>query len=146
MPTARRRLSRPHILEAAVALADAGGLESLSMRRLGQELGVEAMSLYKYVANKEDLVDGMIDLVFAELALPPKGRSWKTAMRARAVDMREALRRHPWAVGLMESRSTPGASTLRHHDAVIACLLDAGLSMELTAHAYALLDSYIYGF
>ena len=146
MPTNRGRLSRPHILETAIALADAGGLESLSMRRLGQELGVEAMSLYKHVANKDDLIDGMVDLLFAELQLPRAGRSWKAAMRRRAIDMRQALRRHQWAVGLMESRSTPGVANLRHHDAVIACLLDGGLSIQLTAHAYALIDSYIYGF
>ena len=145
-PSGRGRLDRDQIVRAGVALADQGGLEALSMRRLGQELQVEAMSLYKHVANKEALIDGMVDLVFSEVDLPPTTGSWKTAMRARAQAMRSALRRHQWAVGLMESRSTPGWATLRHHDAVIGCLLAAGFSMQLTAHAYALIDSYIYGF
>ena len=142
----RGRLSRQQILVAGLALADSGGIASLSMRKLGQEVGVEAMSLYKHVANKEDLLDGMVDLVFQELDPPPAQAAWKKAMRARAFDMRNALDRHPWAIGLMESRRTPGPASLRHHDAVIRCLLEAGFSMHMTAHAYALLDSYVYGF
>jgi AcrR family transcriptional regulator len=138
-------MNREQVLQAAVALADETGIESLSMRKLGQALGIEAMSLYNHVAGKEALLDGMIDLVFAEIELPT-GEDWKKALRGRAISMREALARHRWAVGLMESRTNPGATTLRQHDAVIGCLLAAGFSMELTAHAFAAVDSYVYGF
>jgi AcrR family transcriptional regulator len=116
------------------------------MRKLGDAVGVEAMSLYNHVANKEDLLDGMIDVVFGEIDLPSTEDGWRTAMRARAVSARRALARHRWAIGLMESRTSPGATTLRHHDAVIGCLRTAGFSMELTAHAFSAIDSYIYGF
>jgi AcrR family transcriptional regulator len=142
----RGRLSRERVLRAAIALADAGGIESLSMRKLGVELGVEAMSLYNHVANKDDLLDGMIDGVFGEIDLPTGGTDWRTAMRRRAISAREVMSRHPWAIGLMESRTTPGPATLRHHDAVIGTLRGAGFSIELTAHAFSALDSYIYGF
>ncbi len=145
-PEPRARLNRDRVLRAAIALADTGGIESLTMRRLGEELGVEAMSLYNHVANKDDLLDGMIDAVFSEIDLPFGPADWKTAMRERAVSAREALSRHPWAIGLMESRSSPGPATLRHHDAVIGSLREAGFSIELAAHAYSVLDSYIYGF
>jgi AcrR family transcriptional regulator len=116
------------------------------MRKLGVELGVEAMSLYNHVANKTDLLDGMIDGVFAEIGLPPEGPDWKTAMRERGISIREVLSRHRWAIGLMESRATPGPATLRHHDAVIGVLRGAGFSVAMAAHAYSVLDSYIYGF
>jgi AcrR family transcriptional regulator len=139
------RLSRALILDAARAIADRGGLAALSMRKLGQVLGVEAMSLYNHVANKDELLDGMVDLVFGEIGLPA-GEDWKTAMRARAIAVRAALTRHPWALGLMESRRRPGPETLRHHNAVIGCLRQAGFSIPLAAHAYSLLDSFIYGF
>jgi AcrR family transcriptional regulator len=142
----RRPLSRQRVLDAAVALADRGGVGSLSMRKLAQELGVEAMSLYHHVANKDALLDGIVDVVFSEIELPSGDVGWKEAMRGRAISAREALRRHPWATGLMESRSTPGAANLRHHDAVLGILRNAGFSVELAAHAYSLLDSYIYGF
>jgi AcrR family transcriptional regulator len=147
-PSAERRtpLSRQRVLRAAVDLADNGGVESLSMRKLAQELGVEAMSLYRHVRNKGDIVDGMVDLVFGEIGLPPRGVAWKAAMRQRAISAREVLARHPWAIGLMESRSTPGPATLQHHDAVIGCLREAGFSIAMAAHAYSVLDSYIYGF
>jgi len=142
----RAPLSRDQVLQAAVALADEGGVGALSMRKLGQVLGVEAMSLYNHVAGKADLLDGMIDVVFSEIGLPPAVGGWKSAMRARALSARAVLGRHRWALGLMESRKTPGPATLRHHDAVLGCLRGAGFSVELTAHAYSLLDSYIYGF
>lgn len=116
------------------------------MRKLAAAVGVEAMSLYNHVANKTDLLDGMVDVVFAEIQLPDEGADWKSAMRRRALSVRMTLSRHPWAIGLMESRTSPGPETLRHHDAVIGCLRKAGFSMQLTAHAYALMDSYIYGF
>ena len=134
------------MLRAAVALADESGSETLSMRKLGEAVGVEAMSLYNHVANKEDLLDGMIDMVFAEIDLPSDRVDWKTAMRQRAISERRVLSRHGWAIGFMESRSSPGPATLRHHDAVIGSLRAAGLSVELAAHAFLLLDSYIYGF
>lgn len=143
---ARETLSRERVLHAAVDLADAGGLETLSMRKLGQAVGVEAMSLYNHVASKEDLLDGMVDLVFGEVELPTLEDGWRPAMRQRAVSMRLALSRHRWAIGLMESRSTPGPATLRHHDAVLGCLRRGGFSLTLTAHAVSVLDSYIYGF
>jgi AcrR family transcriptional regulator len=146
-PVVRRSaLSRDQVLRAAVALADEGGIEALSMRKLGQTLGVEAMSLYNHVASKGDLLDGMIDVVFGEIGLPPGDGGWKPAMRQRAVSAREVLGRHRWAIGLMESRRTPGPATLRHHDAVLGCLRVAGFSVAMTAHVYSLLDSYIYGF
>jgi AcrR family transcriptional regulator len=145
-PAPRMPLTRQRVLEAAVGLADDSGIESLTMRKLGQALGVEAMSLYHHVANKEALLDGMVDLVFAEIELPAAGTDWKPAMRRRALSARAALRRHPWAIALMESRGTPGPANLRHHDAVIGCLRAAGFSVALTAHAYSLLDAYIYGF
>jgi AcrR family transcriptional regulator len=145
-PAPRIRLTRRRVLDAAVALADRGGVRSLSMRKLARELGIEAMSLYHHVANKDDLLDGMVDLVFGEIELPTGEADWKAAMRRRAVSARAALRRHPWAIGLMESRSTPGPATLRHHDAVLGILRTAGFSVALAAHAYAVLDSYIYGF
>jgi AcrR family transcriptional regulator len=144
--TPRIPLTRERVLQAAVALADESGSESLSMRRLGEAVGVEAMSLYNHVANKEDLLDGMIDVVFGEIDLPSRGEHWKTAMRQRAISARRVLSRHGWAIGFMESRSSPGPATLRHHDAVIGCLRDAGFSIELAAHAFSVLDSYIYGF
>jgi AcrR family transcriptional regulator len=146
--TAVRRapLSRDQVLRAAVALADEGGIGALSMRKLGEAVGVEAMSLYNHVASKGDLLDGMVDVVFSEIGLPAGDVGWKAAMRQRAISARETLARHRWAIGLMESRRSPGPATLRHHDAVLGCLRKAGFSIELTAHAYSLLDSYIYGF
>ncbi|HYS34955.1 MAG TPA: TetR/AcrR family transcriptional regulator C-terminal domain-containing protein [Pseudonocardiaceae bacterium] len=142
----RARLNRDRVLRAAIALADANGIESLTMRKLGVELGVEAMSLYNHVANKSDLLDGMIDIVFTEIDLAAGDIGWRAAMRRRAISAREVLSHHRWAIGLMESRNTPGPATLRHHDAVLGTLRRAGFSVELAAHAYSALDSYIYGF
>jgi AcrR family transcriptional regulator len=142
----RTPLSRERVLRAAIALADQSGIESLTMRRLGQQLGVEAMSLYNHVANKDEILDGMVDLVFGEVELPSTSDDWKAAMRDRAASARDALRRHPWAIGRMESRATPGPATLRHHDAVIGALRTAGFTIELAAHAYSAIDSYLYGF
>jgi AcrR family transcriptional regulator len=142
----RGRLAREQVLRTAIALADAGGIESLSMRRLGVELGVEAMSLYHHVANKSDLLDGMVDGVFAEIDLPSGDQGWREAMRRRALSARAVMARHPWATQLMESRTTPGPATLRHHDQVLGILRGAGFSVPMAAHAFSLLDSYIYGF
>ena len=138
-------LSRDRVLHAAVGFADNSGIGSLTMRKLGEALGVEAMSLYNHVANKAELLDGMVDLVFGEIDLP-EGVDWKAAMRERAISVRRALGRHPWAIGLMESRSSPGPATLRHHDRVLGILRGGGFSVALAAHAFSVLDSYIYGF
>jgi AcrR family transcriptional regulator len=140
----RDRLNRDRVLAAAVALADQA-IEIPSMRTLAQELGVVPMALYKHLANKDELLDGMVDLVFGEVELPT-GAGWKTAMRQRAISMRQALLRHRWAIGLMESRMRPGPADLRHHNAVMACLREAGFSFQTAVHAYSALDSYIYGF
>jgi AcrR family transcriptional regulator len=139
-------LNRERVLHAAVALADESGSESLSMRKLGEAVGVEAMSLYHHVANKDDLLDGMINVVFGEIELPSDCEDWKGAMRQRALSARRVLTRHGWAIRFMETRTSPGAATLRHHDAVLGCLRNAGFSIALAAHAFSLLDSYIYGF
>ena len=142
----RARLSKDRVLEAAVALAVRDGIESLSMRKLADELGAGAMSLYHHVPNKERLLDGMVDIVFGEIELPPTGVDWRTAMRRRATSTREVLNRHRWAVGLMESRRSPGPASLRLHNAVLGCLREGGFSVEMTIHAYSVLDAYIYGF
>ena len=142
----RSRLSRERVLCAAVAFADERGIDALTMRKLGEALGVEAMSLYNHVANKDELLDGMVDIVFGEVGLPAGDVDWKTAMRRRAVSARQVLSHHRWAIGLMESRTSPGPATLRHHDAVIGCLRRAGFSVAMAAHAFSLLDGYIYGF
>jgi len=139
-------LSRERVLRAAVELADAGGIASLTIRSLADKLDVKPMSVYHHVANKDVILDGIVDQVFTEIDLPEATGDWREQMRRRADSARRALRRHSWAIALMESRSTPGAATLRHHDAVLGCLRAAGFSVEQTAHAYALLDSYIYGF
>jgi AcrR family transcriptional regulator len=142
----RQTLSRGRVIAAAVELADHIGLEQLTIRRLAEQLGVKPMSIYHHVSGKEAIVDGMVDAVFAELSLPSSDSGWRAAVHARCVALRDVLARHPWAIPLMESRPTPGAATLRHHDAMIGCFLRAGFSLELTAHAYAVLDSYVYGF
>ena len=142
----RHRLSRERVLRTAIRRADQGGLEALSMRTLAEELEVAPMALYRHVANKDDLIDAMIDVIFSEIGLPSGGADWKTAMRQRAVSLRDVLARHRWAIGLMESRRSPGPANLRHHDAVIGRLRAAGFDVGMAAHAYSLLDSYIYGF
>ncbi len=142
----RQPLTRDRVLDAALVLADEGGIEALSMRKLAQALGVEAMSVYHHVANKEAILDGLVDLVFSEIALPAAEASWRTAMRERAISARAVLSRHPWATVLMESRTSPGPATLHHHDAVLGVLRGAGFSVPLAAHAFSALDSYIYGF
>ena len=142
----RPRLSRERVLQDAMTVADAGGLDALTIRSLAQSLGVKPMSVYYYVANKEEILDGIVDLVFDDIELPVVGGDWRAEIRRRARSARRVLRQHPWAIGLMESRTSPGPATLRHHDAVIGTLRAAGFSPELTAHAYALLDGYTYGF
>ncbi|MER6178274.1 TetR/AcrR family transcriptional regulator [Streptosporangium sp. NPDC001681] len=145
-PAPRRNLSKEMVLRTAVALADEAGAGVPSMRRLAERLGVEAMSLYHHFRNKDLILDGMVDLVFGEIELPPDDVDWRAAMRRRAVSMRGALIRHPWAIRLMDSRTNPGHATLRHHNAAIGCLRAGGFSIAGAAHAFSVLDSYIYGF
>ena len=142
----RPRLSRERVLQGAVAVADAGGIASLTIRSLATELGVKPMSVYHHVANKEEILDGIVDLVFSEIELPTIGGDWHEEMRRRAASAREAMRRHPWAIGLVETRTSPGWATLKHHNAVIGTLREAGFSLEMTAHAFAMIDAYVYGF
>lgn len=142
----RARLNRETVLRTAVDLADRVGLDGFTMRTLAQELGVVPMALYKHVANKEQLLDGMVDLVWAEVEPPASAAGWKAGMRARAVSLRAALSRHRWAVGLMESRMTPGPENLRQHDAMMACLRESGFSFWNTVHTTSTLDAYVYGF
>ncbi len=141
----REPLSRARVLGAAVALADEAGLEGFSMRGLAQELGVVPMALYKHVANKDELLDGMVDIVFGEIELPSADLDWRSAMRVRALSTREALKRHGWAIGMMESRR-PGPANLRNHNAVMGCLRGAGFAFTMAIHAYTLQDAFIYGF
>jgi AcrR family transcriptional regulator len=142
----RARVTRDLALQAAVVLADRDGLTSVSMRKLARELGIEAMSLYHHVKNKEDLLDGMVDLVFSEITLPVAGEDWRSILRNRAESTRTMLIRHPWAISVIDSRTTPGPATLRHHDAAIGLLRSAGFSIPMAAHALSLLDSYVHGF
>lgn len=148
LPDAPQRapLSRERALTAAIALADAEGLGALTMRRLARELGVEAMSLYHHVANKEEILDGMVEAVFAQIELPGGDDPWGVVMRRRAASVRRALTRHPWAISIMQSRRSPGPATLGHLDAVLRCCRRAGFSVPMAAHAASLIDSYVYGF
>lgn len=153
MPTKKQRqrepkagLNKQRVVIEAVRLADREGVDGLSMRRLAGVLGAGAMSLYHYVANKDELLDAMIDTVFEEIETPSEGANWQSAMRQRAVSTRQVLARHPWAIGLMESRTTPGPANLRHREAVTACLRRAGFSVVMATHANWLLDSYVYGY
>jgi len=147
--TARERsvpLSRERIVATAVGLADAGGFRSLSMRNIAEELGAGTMALYRHVANKEDLLDDMVDVVFAEMYAPAIGGAWKRELRERGTSARAALQRHPWAVGLMETRMQPGPASATHHNATMGCLREAGFGFREAVHAYNLLDAYTYGF
>lgn len=147
MPKARRApLDRDRIIASAVTMADANGLEQVSMRKLASELGVEAMSLYYHVPNKDDLIDGMVDDVIGEIALPSLDEPWKDAMRTRAVSSHEVMIRHPWAIGIIDSRTNRSLDSLRYYDAMVGTLLEGGFSMDLTAHALATIDAYVYGF
>ncbi|MEV8254789.1 TetR/AcrR family transcriptional regulator C-terminal domain-containing protein [Rhodoglobus sp. NPDC076762] len=144
--TKRAPITRETVLAAALELADAEGATALTMRKLADRLGVEAMSIYYHVPNKEAILTGLVDLVFAEIELPTTEHGWRLAMRDRAVSTRTVLVRHRWAIGLMDSRRDPGLATLRHHDAVIGALRAGGFSLAGAAHAFSALDSYIYGF
>lgn len=139
-------LTRDRAVQMAVALADATGIHSVSMRKLARALGVKAMSLYHHVKNKDDLIDGMVDVVFGEIAPPAPDAACRTAMRERVESARAVLVRHPWAITLMEGRTTPGHATLKHHDAVVRCLREAGFSMPMVGHTMSLVDCYVRGF
>jgi AcrR family transcriptional regulator len=142
----RRPLTRQRVLEAAVDLADRDGIESVSMRRLGQELGIEAMSLYTHVRNKEDLLDGMVDVVIGQVSTPRAGIDWKASLRRTILAARLVLLRHPWAPGIIETREAPGPAILRHYDTVMGILRGGGFSLELTHHALHMLGSRMLGF
>jgi AcrR family transcriptional regulator len=142
----REPLSRDRVFAAAVKIADVDGLAALTMRSLAQELGVKPMSLYYYVRNKEEILDGIVDSVFAEIQLPEIGKEWRAEVRQRARSARLALARHPWALALMETRANPGPATLRHHDAMLGTLRGGGFSLSMTAYGYAIIDAYVYGF
>ena len=142
----RARLSRERVLAGAVEVADADGIAGLTIRSLARELGVKPMSVYHHVANKDEILDGIVDIVFSQIELPSVEGEGRTEIHKRASSARSVLRGHPWAITLLASRTSPGPATLRHHDANIATLRRAGFSVETTAHAYALIDSYVYGF
>ncbi|MDH3681584.1 MAG: TetR/AcrR family transcriptional regulator C-terminal domain-containing protein [Acidimicrobiia bacterium] len=142
----RAPLTRDRVLTGAIDLADRIGIEPFTIRKLASHLGVKPMTIYHHVASKGAILDGMIDIVFSEIDLPPDEVDWRTAIRHRSISAREVLNRHPWATPLMESRTSPGPATLRHHDAVLGCFRRGGFSVTLTAHAYAIVDSYLYGF
>lgn len=144
--TKKPTLNRERVLEAAIELADEIGIESLTIRRLAEKLDVGPMTIYHHVPSKDDIIDGMVEAVFSEIESPPTDVDWKAAMRRRCVSARTVLNRHPWAAPLMESRTAPGPANLSHHDAVLGCLRGGGMSLQLAAHAYAVLDSFIYGF
>ncbi len=142
----RPALNHGRIIEAAVRVADRGGVAQVSMRNVGKELGVEAMSLYHHLAGKDALLDGLANWIFTQIELPEPQRPWRPAMVDRAESSRRALSRHPWALGLIESRRSPGPALLRHHDAVLGCLRGNGFSVTLAAHAFSAIDAYVYGF
>ncbi len=142
----RPPLSSDRIVEAAIAVADRDGLAGVSMRNVGRELGVEAMSLYHHIANKDALLDVLADSVVSMIELPELGRPWRPAMAHRAASARAVLAAHPWALGLIESRRTPGPALLRHHDTVLGCLRLDGFDVALAAHAFSAIDAYVYGF
>ena len=142
----RTRLTRERVLAAALDLADRAGVEGLTIRALATELDVGPMTLYHHVSGKDAILDGVVDHVFAEIDDPPADLDWRAAIRHRCLSARAVLARHPWTTPLLESRTSPGPATLGHHEAVLATLRRGGLSVPLTAHAYAVLDSYVYGF
>ena len=144
--TPRPSLSRDHILASAVALADEVGIEALTIRKLATAIDTKPMSIYRHVASKEDIVDGMVERVFAEIQRPPTDHDWLDALRQRCISAKAALNRHPWAAPLMQSRISPGSQTLGHHNAVVGCLRRGGLTWPMVAHANAMLDAFIYGF
>jgi AcrR family transcriptional regulator len=145
-PKRRPPLTRDRILDAGVTLADRDGIEAVSMRRLGQQLGVEAMSLYKHVEGKDDVLAGIADRIAADFQLPDRDRPWRVTIRECAITAHGVLLRHPWAGPLLESTATPGPARLAYLDAVVGVLRGAGFSLPDVAHAFGALDSHLYGF
>ena len=139
-------LSKERVLGAAVALADEGGVDALSMRRLAQELGVVPMALYKHVANKDEMLGGMIDVVVGEIDPPLSGTDWKTAVRQRVLSARSALLRHPWASQVIESRTDPTPAVLKYMDSMVGMFRAGGFSIDLTHHAMHAMGSRLLGF
>ena len=144
-PQRRVPLSKERIIQAAIDVADRDGLQALTMRRLGADLGVEAMAVYKHVSGKDDILDGMVELVVSLIETPAHGMDWRDAMRRRARSARDVLTRHSWAIGLLDSRRSMGPNQLRYVDSVLGTLRSAGFSIDDAAHAFSLLDSYVYG-
>jgi AcrR family transcriptional regulator len=144
--SSRPALTRERVIKTATAMADVTGVDALTIRKLATELDVWPMAIYHHVPNKDSIIDGMVDQVFSEIELPPTDLDWKTAIRRRSVSARQVLARHRWAAPLMESRRTAGPATLQHHEAILDCLRNGGHSIEMSAHAYALIDAFIYGF
>lgn len=142
----RAALSRDRIIDGAARVADRGGLGAVTMRNVGKELQVEAMSLYHHIAGKDDLLDGLADWIYSRIVLPPLDRPWRPAMIERATSARSVLSQHPWALGLVESRRAPVPALLRHHDTVLGCLRRNGFSVVLAGHAFSAIDAYVYGF
>jgi AcrR family transcriptional regulator len=142
----RRPLTRERVLRAAIALADRDGIEALSMRKLGQELGVDAMAMYRHVRSKDDMLDGVVELIVGEFERPPAGENWKATLRQHAMAARRVMLKHPWARRVLEERGTSGPASLAHIEAVLATMLGAGFSMEVAHHALHVMDSRIFGF
>ncbi len=143
---ARGPLTAGRVIDGAVALADEIGIDGFTIRRLADAIDIKPMTIYHHLPNKEAIIDGMVDSVFNEIDLPPTGLDWRSAMQVRSRSMRQVLAQHSWASPLMEARTSPGPATLRHHDAVLGCFREAGFSLELTGHAYAVIDAFLYGF
>lgn len=144
--TAGPRLTRASIVAAAAGVADEGGLTAVSMRNVGRALGVEAMSLYHHVANKQSLLDELADWIFAQIELPQPTDTWRAGMVRRSESTRRVLGAHPWGLGLIESRTTPGPRLLAHHNAVLGCLRAGGFSVRMAGHAFSVIDAYVHGF
>ena len=143
----REPLSRDRIIATALDLADEGGVNTISMRRIGQRLGVEAMSLYNHVANKDEILDGLAEIVLGKIEVPSSDDDWKDGMRRRTTSARDVFRRHPWAMGLVETHSqSTSPQRLGYHDAILGVLRNAGFDDRLAMRAFSILDAYIFGF
>lgn len=140
------KLNAEQVIEGAVRLADRIGVDALTIRKIADEIDAKPMTIYHHVPNKNAIIDGMVDHVFSEISLPPADVEWRSAMLTRCRSMRAVLADHPWAARLMDSNLSAGPATMKHHDAVLGCLRNAGFSLQLTAHAYALIDAFLYGF
>lgn len=142
----RNTLTQDKVLATALELLDDDGLGAFTIRELAARLDVRPMSIYHYTPSKEALLDALVDVVFGEVYVPIPGGEWRTELTRRSVSMREALARHRWALPVMETRTHPGPATLSNHEGVLAVLRTAGFTLEATAHAYAILDAFVYGF